>query len=96
MSDRPIQIGDLVMVVRSCCQRMEIGYIFKVSALAEFNPYWGCPHCKSTGKDIKVIADARFGINRDCTHAPLSWLKRIPPLSEMEGQRAQEDIKEPA
>ena len=91
MSDRPIQVGDLVFQFTACCAR-------------EFDrsPYVGVPHtltriaprvasCRFCGFEASGLAGY---VGRPGIYLP--WLKRIPPLSELEGQRTQEDMKEPA
>ena len=90
MSDRPIQVGDLVMVVKAipCCGTIGqwMGKIFTVVAFA---PTWTCAKCKKTTFATAAMIDSHW-------RQPLVRLKRIPPLEELEGQRTEEKLKEPA
>lgn len=86
----PIKAGDLVVVVRPtpCCDDTSaIGHTFHV--LAVRRRHQGCccfcrvPRAATAAEDV------------DC-HYDIDRLKRIPPLSELEGECTQEDIREPA
>jgi len=90
MSERPIQVGDLVQVVRwPCCGRY-LGNIFKVEEISSSDSAL-CFECGArSGPSGFYAAPEKY--NRG---APVSWLKRIPPLEELEGQRTEEGIKEP-
>ena len=84
----PIKVGDLVMLVRECCPvDSAIGKIFSVAELRNHS-YW-CHYCRwSAGQ----LSGARVnGQDSHCSY-PLSWLKRIPPLSELEGENRDEEI----
>lgn len=51
-----------------------------------------CPCCGdiNTGKVVVFMDElGEWG-------CPIPWVKRIPPLSELEGERAEENLKEPA
>lgn len=90
-----IKTGDLVMVVRGrhCCNTEAsakwFGYIFRVAGLEDVSDR----RCKDCGDQRPMITALRAS-------DPIGWdvnrLKRIPPLSELEGERTQEDIREPA
>lgn len=88
----PIKVGDLVMVVcgSACCDsRHTNGWIFVVD-----NFYTGdFGACRNCGKRGRGTLARRAG---DKDGWDLPRLKRIPPLPELEGQRTQEDIREPA
>jgi hypothetical protein len=94
VSDRPIQVGDLVAVVKTCCPRFLEGvWIFEVSKLATSTGRWVCMYCKAalpSGMNAMDSQDDEEG------GVHISWLKRIPPLEQLEGQRTEENIKEPA
>lgn len=87
MSDRPIQVDDLVRVAHDCCGAW-YGQIFSVTGFTE-PVVVCCPRCQIA---IRTVA----AINGDNAHphansgaiyfAPISWLKRIPPLGELEGE----------
>ena len=84
MSDRPIQVGDLVVVVKWPCCGKFLGHVFQVRTV------WGnyntgrCSLCGSFVGELWSVGDGRFAA------WPTAWLKRIPPLSELEGQRSEE------
>ena len=83
-----ISVGDLVVIVRAshCCGRDKtLGRIFTVEAISSTN--YQCRRCK-------VITEASLCAWRDGWVVPLSRLKRIPPLAELEQTTEQE--KEPA
>ena len=87
----PIKVGDLVTVVRTCCSTTadeSIGLIGTVTTIEAFRTgTWACTYCSADGNDLK----AKFS-NSSFPIAPLSWLKRIPPLSELEGERTEEKL----
>ena len=79
MSDRPIQVGDLVMVVRptTCCGNWAAaGDIFKVLAL-DFGPS-GCRWCPRVSHNHFAIM-SWSGPNDRPTSIELSRLKRLDP-----------------
>ena len=88
----PISVGDLVMVVRQLGCACDIGHTFVVERI-ERSPTGrlSCGFCNHP--PIYSQADA---LRQDGGWSALAALKRIPPLSELEGQPTQEDIKEPA
>ncbi len=91
--DSPISVGDLVAVVRPmpCGCGDSIGWVYKVTKIAKQDHYTsGCRFC---GKDYQV---GLLAYREDGCGADLYRLKRIPPLGELEGQRTEEDIREPA
>ena len=99
MSDRPIQVGDLVVVIYWPICDCGIGAIHtveKIGSLVGLSD--GCALCGRAG--IKDIVDASevtiltgFGSGkRGCVG--IRWLKRIPPLEEIQQQRLREE--EPA
>jgi hypothetical protein len=86
----PIKVGDLVGVVQGGCTDTYIGYIFTVLDLSPVAHR--CARCN-------VI----HGTGLWARHEPwedngvwiaTSRLKRIPPLSELEGVKTEEDIRE--
>jgi hypothetical protein len=90
--DKPISVGDLVVIVRECCGvDSELGSVFRVSAISTLTTYHdeGCGYFY---RGLCVEAD-----DGERPHGiPIHWLKRIPPLSELEGEKRDEKIKEPA
>lgn len=92
LTDRTaIQVGDLVQVVRpqSCGCSHSLGSIFVVTDIS------GGPNvCSSCNHQWLESLDAwqeGFG-----WAAEIFTLKRIPPLSDLEGIKTDEPIKEPA
>lgn len=86
-----IKVGDLVMVVRAtqCCGNVAAnGWTYIVRRLVP-GPFV-CYGCRKSSNEPSA-----FGAP-DGSMVRLSRLKRIPPLSELEGERTQEDIREPA
>lgn len=92
--DKPIQVGDLVRVVRDCDCHPENGYgvIFRVERIVgAFR--WNCadnfkgPH---TFKNGEPLAYGRTW--KGDGHHPLAWLRRIPPLSELETVRTEDEV----
>ena len=81
-----IEVGDLVMVVRWPHEHKaaRLGAVFRVGII------WGssrCPICS------EIIQELSAGDERGCV--PFSWLKKIPPLSELEGKLDLADIRGP-
>lgn len=86
--DKPISVGDLVVVVRSCCDRfMEGVTIFKVAVMRQTRPADLCTYCSRALPNGTYAAD-----NPQYSGAPVGWLKRIPPLDELEGEKRDEEI----
>ena len=91
MSDRPIAVGDLVVVARDCCGHW-LGRVFVAGEFMK-TPRLECGECNWHSSATAVKVEHYIG-RMWCMN--LSWLKRIPPLSELEGERTEEQIKEPA
>ena len=88
-----IKVGDLVQVVKwPCCGRL-LGHVFTVGKLWNVDSPHRCMYCGT---------DAPKGIAAVSMESPtdvggmVQWLKRIPPLEELEGQNQKEDLREPA
>lgn len=84
MSDRPIEVGDLVVVVRGheCVVSALGGIPFVVDAVRAADERFTCSRC---GADPAADAQpyAKFRGIMFCG-VPIAWLKRIPPLAELE------------
>lgn len=108
MSDKPatpdqsasIGVGDLVMVVRghSCVLERLGGMPYRVTAIRpQIDGGWTCNACWTRDIAPEQMYGATLSIHTDQRSAiPLGWLKRIPPLSELEGENTKEKIHEPA
>lgn len=82
----PIKAGDLVAVVRDCCGKY-LGEHFHAAPLP--SGYTGdayCEACKAT------VSGPYWGLQGYKGGRPASWLKRIPPLDELEGEKHDEEI----
>ena len=84
-----IRVGDLVVVVRTCCEKTaqeSLGITGKVTLIRSTT--MRCEYCLSF---MKTNWKAHF--ETECTFkcAPLSWLRRIPPLSELESTEHKEE-----
>jgi hypothetical protein len=90
--DKPISVGDLVVVARPqpCCGSViNMGVFFRVTSL-DAGQIGFCGKCGA------ALSGATADGKPDGWPSLLSRLKRIPPLEELEGERTQEDIREPA
>lgn len=88
----PISIGDLVVVVKACCSKLtESGSAFgTVGTVVGFNTGDSrCPHCNWNAHITWAELDSGH-------EAYVAWVKRIPPLSELEGEQRDEKLTEPA
>lgn len=100
MTDR-IQVGDLVMIVRGheCGLRVRGGIPYRVNGFSDQSGGgWTCNLCGARDLAQSDLVAARLWHTRPGAGIPLSWLKRIPPLSELEGVYEWEPTKftEPA
>ena len=84
--EKPISVGDLVMVVKSCCDDADaLGEIFLVAGIREKGTR--CRHCFQRNNCAHAGSIFNFTAG-----VPLSWLKRIPPLSELETKRTADEV----
>lgn len=85
----PIKDGDMVVVVRWPCCAGDIGYVFRVAEIITRTDVAICSFCRSrkgnTGMPIKARSESGALF-------PLQWLKRIPPLSELDDIKKDEEI----
>lgn len=79
----PIGVGDLVVVVRSthACTDDTLGKIFTVLEILSVDQGAHCGRCLRT---IIPPGTAFATFNFERGGAPISWLRRIPPLAELE------------
>lgn len=90
MSDR-IEVGDLVVVVRTCCDRLYQvggGRIGTVTELAH-DEDWDCLFCGASGSGTKARA---FSGQYDA--APVAWLRKIPPFPELANEKTDDRISD--
>jgi hypothetical protein len=79
--DKPISAGDLVMVVKTphACNEKWLGYTYIVDYIHPLNAT-----CKSCGADLCTGSSTAMVSGRRFEGCPIPWLKRIPPLNELE------------
>ena len=93
MTER-ISVGDLVMVVRGheCAVAILGGVPRRVYG---FRPQtgggWVCPSCRKRDIAPSATIGARLFQGGDSA-IPLAWLKKIPPLSELESEQRKEEV----
>jgi hypothetical protein len=79
-----IRVGDLVMIVRSCCASASVyeGHVYSVVGFSSRGTIHnsGNNPCGYSGSETVAILDG----HSVTWGRPLSWLKRIPPLDELE------------
>ena len=85
MSD--IKVGDLVVVVRWPCCGHYLGSVMRVEFFSQMSEDASCTQCGAKHGAKRCAGDAKNDF-------PVEWLKRIPPLEELEGEKREE--KEPA
>lgn len=81
----PIKVGDLVQVVRGHeCDLGNTGIALEI----ETWDFWSCPKCHAFKRGPFLGVTMRLPVSG----APLSWLKRIPPLGELGDVKRDEEI----
>lgn len=89
---RAIQVGDLVVVVRG--HDCALGFTFRVASFCQqTGGGWTCPRCRARDLAPEALTAATWRYQGGGGF-PTGWLKRIPPLDELEGERTDEQIKE--
>ena len=89
VTERAIVVGDLVVVVEWPCCHAHVGKIRRVKKI-ESRQGQRCADCFASGPA------GRYAVVSGDGDAPLCWLKRIPPLDELESSKTDEPMKEPA
>ena len=85
--NEPIKVGDLVRVVKAHCpgfDREASGVVFVVEELSGPRAH-RCSHCRSIFFGVVALGGDNWAI-------PLPYLRRIPPLSELEDVKREEEI----
>jgi len=92
----PIGVGDLVMVVRghSCVMERLGGVPYRVKHIApQRNGGWHCSRCGTWDIAPEELVGAGFeGVHVAGNGIPLGWLKKIPPLSELDDVKRDVEI----
>ena len=93
MSDKPISVGDLAIVVRDCCGHW-LGRVFRVSSIQQISlPAWiRCSLCARELSNIEYVRTDQPNVRDAVIHAPLGWLRRIPPIEECDEVSRDEGI----
>ena len=95
MSDRPIQVGDLVVLVKSSCGNEgrigTAGELCQASCDGTYTIRHGIRRWVSFDRPI-IDTWETYTNPAPC---PEAWLKRIPPISELEGAQTQEKLRTP-
>jgi hypothetical protein len=85
-----IKVGDLVAVIHWPCCNGDIGLVFNVTGLKPATGVGGyCSHCGDRSKHSTTCQNA---INAKGSIFPVHWLKRIPPLDELEKEQERKEI----
>lgn len=84
----PIKAGDFVVIIQGCCDRAMEGVVGLHATVLRFfdDPGHLCCFCNSP------IPTKRAELDHAEWNSPVPWLKRVPPLSEMEGEKRDEEI----
>lgn len=87
-----IAVGDLVQVVRWPCCGALLGRLFTVGSIDQRDDTgWRCCSCKSEVPAGPWAVSAEDSMNAG---GHISWLKRIPPLSDDERETEKLDLEE--
>lgn len=83
----PIKVGDLVMKVRACCDRQldhwcKAGVPWVVEGFSDAGKCY-CQYCGATFLSVTYVLPKQVWVN---------WLKKIPPLSELQGEKRDEEL----
>lgn len=89
--DKPISVGDMVQLVRGC-NIDAMGLVFRVSKIYERAGVRPCYYCDQSHNGQYVDSEQPFGGAHNYSRSPIWWLKRIPPLEELEGEKREETV----
>lgn len=84
------KVGDLVMVVRTCCAKTAQRSIGKAGVVTEILPSligWLCEECGARGSDARPVF-----ANEPYSCAPISWLIKIDPPALPESIERDEQV----
>ena len=77
MSDKPIQVGDLVMIVRWPCCGVALGRVFIVGGFIMADCDFVCNYCRTIMP--RVPHPVSDGPKLTRLSAPITWVKRLDP-----------------
>jgi threonine dehydrogenase-like Zn-dependent dehydrogenase len=85
----PLKVGDLVVVVAHAgCGHVDYrGYVKRVQSLHHGLVLY-CHHCQH---EVGRVPFAEF-VDEYPANLPIAWLKRIPPLDELERDQIVEEL----
>lgn len=84
-----IKAGDLVVIVRWPCCGHRLGNVFRVESILSEYQFFHCDNCGAREQFHEAIA---WNGEPGGVAARLSWLRRIPPLSELTDETRREEI----
>lgn len=93
--DESISNGDTVYIawVDHPCAERGLGRVYVFKAMPTPHPGIRCQFC---GQPNMALPDEPCHSTTGKNGVPKRWLKKIPPLTELEGVKQKEDIREPA
>lgn len=81
-----IKVGDLVVITHDCCNHKTLGFVGE--AIEIDAGFFQCEDCRHEHVGIQAriagLAKAPDSPRESMGWVPIAWLKRIPPLSELE------------
>jgi hypothetical protein len=93
MNDKPISVGDLVVVVRGCeCGKTpNIGLTFTVEGIDVAYSHF-CQRCGADMSDGRLLAYGHRPGRKHGGYVPVLWLRKIPPLADPATETTDEGI----
>ena len=94
-----IKVGDLVYVYRWPCCGAYLGMIYRVAGVEILPSHYGNWECRHCGGDLGRSSHffgehhGRGLVGRD--GAPLDYLKKIPPLGDLQGEHDRVPLRQP-
>lgn len=91
--NKPISVGDLVMVVQTCCTKsvayygVSFGLPWRVEGIARIEAR--CPWCKA---EYTGLFAQRAKTSKGWDRAPMHWLKRLDPDSLKDDVPTKEEL----
>ena len=86
--EEAIRPGDLVVVVRGCCDRAMQGVVGLHATVLHLydDPGRGCIFCDAD------LPTKRAELDHKQWNSPVAWLKKVPPLNEIDEVKRKEEI----
>ena len=90
--DRPIQVGDLAVLIYSCCND-RLGLVGSVNGFYRGRIWAGdvlrCNLCRA---DITPPDRNSVRLSGAPDYWPLAWVKKLDPPAELEGEKRDEEV----